>query len=65
LFLKDNSQKKKHLKNANSFDDYVKMDIYIYISFDKVYLERKVTPIWQALSNILGCSSGNTVSGAT
>lgn len=34
-------------------------------NFDKVYLERKVTPTWQALSNILDCHLGNTVSGAT
>lgn len=36
-----------------------------YINSDKIYLERKVTPTWQALSNILGCHFGNTVSGAT
>ena len=37
----------------------------IHINSDKVYLERKVTPTWQALSNILGCRLGDIVSSAT
>lgn len=37
----------------------------IHINSDKVYLERKVTPTWQALSNILGCHLEDTVSSAT
>lgn len=37
----------------------------IHINSDKVYLERKVTPTWQALSNILGCHLGDTVSSET
>ena len=37
----------------------------IHINSDKVYLERKVTPTWQALSNILGCHLGDIVSSAT
>lgn len=64
FFLKkDNAQEKKHLKNTKQLDQHFKIDIYF--NSDKVDLERKVTPTWQALSNTLGCHLGNTVSGAT
>lgn len=63
FFKKTMFKKRNTLKIQNSWINTLKRNTYI--NFDKVYLERKVTPIWQALSNILGCHLGNRVSGAT